>query len=220
MNITSAKSQIVAGVNYLITIEMQPEECATVETTTTSSLTADPLACELKREECDLTIWEQMWLNSTELTKFECSTKRVTVNNLGARHRIDNTDESAKHALAFATTELNKFYKQSVYYVAVVQNTYKQVVNGIKYTFEFEYAPTSCLVSEENMDEFRASDECKVDAKKDSMSCVVSVLDQFWLADEEASSAESSSSENDNGNKKYDVVDKPSRYTLILKNCT
>ena len=74
------------------------------------------------------------------------------------------------------------------------------MVNGIKYTFEFEYAPTSCLIREENMSEFK-SDECKVDHTKESKSCVVSVLDKFWMA-------ETTDSDGDNA-----------RYEIMVTNC-
>lgn len=57
------------------------------------------------------------------------------------------------------------------------------------------------------MEEFK-SDECKVDQEKESLSCVVSVLDQFWLADDE------SVSNSDESNSK------PSRYEVTLTNCT
>lgn len=122
MNITSANKQLVAGVNYFLTIEMQPEECASLKDNDEVASSADPLMCELKHEECDMTIWEKVWLNSTELTEFECKTRRV-VNNLGARHRIDNEDESARHALDFAIAEMNKFYKHAVYYIPLVTKT-------------------------------------------------------------------------------------------------
>lgn len=227
---TSAKKQIVAGVNYFLKIQMEPEECSSRRSETngdeSASVSADALMCELKQEECDLTVWEQVWLNSTQLTDVECTTRRL-VNNLGARHRIDNNDESARHALAFAVAEMSRLHASDVYYVPVVQNTYKQIVNGVKYTFEFEYAPTKCAamppLSEENMNEFRSESECKVDESKQSISCVVSVLDQFWLADEEnSSSASNTDQESSNaagGEPVYKVETKPSRYHLTLKNC-
>lgn len=56
------------------------------------------------------------------------------------------------------------------------------------------------------------NEECKVDTEKDSMSCVVTVLDQFWLADEQET--------DDSTSEPVYKVDKPNRYHVTLKNCT
>lgn len=71
-----------------------------------------------------------------------------------------------------------------------MQNAYRQIVNGIKYTIEFNYAPTSCLIEEKNMAEFN-SDECKVDETKKPITCVVAVWDKIWVDDESTNSGNS-----------------------------
>lgn len=107
---------------------------------------------------------------------------------------------------------MNQASQSSHYFMPLVQNTYKQLVNGIKYTFEFEYAPTSCLIDEENMDLFK-SDKCKVDETKDSLSCVVSVLDQFWVDDEDDKDEKTGNGDAAEGH------GKSPRYKVMVTNC-
>lgn len=184
LNITSARRQLVAGVNYFITIEMQPQNCTDDDAT----------PCELKREECEMIIFENVWLNYTELTGFNCMTRRHL---LGGRNKIANDDANALLALNYVVAQMNMKSSEPVYYVPIVQNIYKQIVNGIKYTYEFDYAPSNCLIEQENMKEFK-SDECKVDETKAFKTCVVIVWDKFWLADDD---------------------DKDARYEIKVANC-
>lgn len=118
VNITSAERQLVAGVNNFITIEMHPQECDE----DVKQSVVDPVSCELKKEECQLTIWEKPWENFLELTDFDCQTRRVT-GNLGARQKIPNDDSFARLALDFAIAHMNKKSNEAFYFVPLVNLT-------------------------------------------------------------------------------------------------
>lgn len=117
MNITSARRQLVAGLNNFITIEMQPEECSS------KSDEEDSFMCDLKKEVCEMTIWEKPWENFVELTNYECQTRSLS-NNLGSRKRIANDDPGARKALDFAIDKMNKLNKNPVYHTPVVFESY------------------------------------------------------------------------------------------------
>lgn len=117
MNITSARRQLVAGLNNFITIEMQPEECSS------KSDEEDSFMCDLKKEVCEMTIWEKPWENFVELTNYECQTRSLS-NNLGSRKRIPNDDPGARKALDFAIDKMNKLNKNPVYHTPVVFESY------------------------------------------------------------------------------------------------
>jgi hypothetical protein len=117
LNITSAQRQLVAGLNYFIKIEMQPEECSS------TSGQEDLLMCDLKKEVCEMTIWEKPWENFVELTRYDCQTLSLS-NNLGSRKRIANDDPGARKALDFAIDQMNKLNKNPVYHTPVVFESY------------------------------------------------------------------------------------------------
>lgn len=98
---------------------MQPENCTITLTTNSQDTALDPSSCEMKKEVCKLTIWEQVWLNRTELTDFDCIARQVSV-NLGGRSKIPNDDPAVLNALRFAVSQMDKLGKEPVYYAPVV----------------------------------------------------------------------------------------------------
>jgi len=155
-----AQKQIVAGVNYFLTVKIKPENCQN--------------DCDI--ETCEMTIWEKPWENFTEMTEFNCKREHSL---FGSNIRIDNNDKFALKALEYAVNQLNNesndMYK---YKLDSVDKIYRQVVNGMKYTFVFKMVKTECA---KNTKDARLLSECPVGKNPQIKNVKVSVLDKPWI---------------------------------------
>ncbi len=160
------QSQVVAGVSYTIKLKIKEAECTE----------------NCQHETCEMKIWEKPWENFRELTNVDCKKKAVTT---GGKRKISTSNKDARKALHFAVLRMNKesndlFYSRPV----SVNQIYKQVVNGIKYTIVFNYGQTECkknthekLLSNSELNECPAADSSQ------NLMCKVAVVDKPWLKD-------------------------------------
>jgi len=199
LKIVSARSQIVSGVKYYIEVKFRDSLCP--KTNTKQNRRSLSSASCLHPEQCEVTVWEQPWLNHTELVSYECKQKSSA--QVGVRQRISNKDEHALKALDFAVLKMNlEAVNERAYFKPQILNTYRQVVSGFKYTFLFKFAPTNCE-KHENLSMLKADDCVFVTSQQPvnegmeklsatitnsddipkTRNCKVSVHDQPWLND-------------------------------------
>ena len=160
VRLSKAQKQVVAGVNYFLTVKIKPENCQN--------------ECDV--ETCEMTIWEKPWENFTEMTEFNCKKEHSL---FGSNIRIDNNDKYALKALEYAVNQLNNesndLYK---YKIESVDKIYRQVVNGMKYTFVFKMVKTDCA---KNAKDAKLLSDCAVGQNAQTKNVKVSVLDKPWV---------------------------------------
>lgn len=128
IGISSAKSQVVSGINYRITSHIG--HCRSAG------------ECEFhKTQNCTMILWEQAWLNSTRLTKYECSKAKFSplykspVMVPGGVAPTDRNDTELLKAAKFVEEELKGRAGQNFKInVKKIYEATQQVVSGMKYT--------------------------------------------------------------------------------------
>lgn len=162
--VTDAESQIVAGVNYYITVRMNDADCSQ--------------QCAV--EECNLIIWVKVWENFRNLTKFECNVVKPEGSMmLGAVSEI-NIDDNSQAALDAVVARINRALDKDTYpyfhKVKKMLNAKRQIVAGNNYKFEFYLAETDCKRNDESVD----LDDCSIKDQSKPFKCSASVLDKAW----------------------------------------
>jgi hypothetical protein len=169
-----AQKQIVAGVSYTFKLKIKEAGCA------------DNCPTEI----CEMQVWEKPWENFRKLTKSACKKRTVS---LGGKHKISPNSKEARKALHHVVLKMNKESNDLFYSKPVsVNQAYKQVVNGIKYTLVFNYAKTECKKESSKLLSRAELSECATasgPADSASSVCKVSVVDRPWL---ESSDSETS----------------------------
>lgn len=128
LKIVSARSQVVSGVKYYIEVKFRDSLCPKQKRRSLSSASC------LHPEQCEVTVWEQPWLNHTELVSYECKQKSA---QLGVRQRISNKDEHALKALDFAVLKMNlEAVNERAYFKPQILNTYRSDFNTNFFSFE------------------------------------------------------------------------------------
>ncbi|XP_067681142.1 uncharacterized protein [Haliotis asinina] len=112
VQIISAKTQVVAGMNYILTMRLKEGD---------------------KTQICYVKIWSQPWLHRKEMTEHSCSqvTKRAG-GLLGGPTGVDVNSAEIQEVANFALTEINGIQGAQNALVKVV-NARKQIVSGINY---------------------------------------------------------------------------------------
>ncbi|KAL4111842.1 hypothetical protein QTP88_015723 [Uroleucon formosanum] len=171
IRVVSAKSQVVAGINYKIQLLVCEKD-----STQGKNIVMDPKYCR----SCDITIWEQSWLNNKNVTKVACSkpselasfssvavTKRdIRENvNLGARIRLNSNDKKVQDIVAYALLSIDKQEgSNKPHILSKIINVSKQIVSGVIYNIELEICDNSTSeVDEKN---------CRI--------CNIKVWEQAW----------------------------------------
>lgn len=165
--VLKAESQIVAGVNYYLTVRMNDAECSQ--------------QCSI--EECNLVIWVKAWENFRNLTSFNCNQVKPegsllvgAVNDLNVSSEM-KLDDNSQAALDVVLARINRAL-DSVYYHKVnsISQAKRQVVAGNSYRFEFTMGETTCKKSET----ITNLSECKLSGASKPLRCNASILDKAW----------------------------------------
>jgi cathepsin F len=171
IRVVSAKSQVVAGINYKIKLLVCEKDSTQGE-----NIVMDHKNCR----SCDVTIWEQSWLNNKNVTKVACSkpseltsfssvavTKRDIHDNvnLGARINLSSNDKKVQDIVAYALASIDKQEGSNKPLVlSKIINVSKQIVSGIIYNIEMEICDNSTAeVDDKN---------CRI--------CNIKVWEQAW----------------------------------------
>ncbi|XP_064602500.1 cathepsin L-like [Liolophura sinensis] len=131
VKVVKAQTQVVAGVNYFITIQIQPAGCTV----------------DCKYEECEVSIFDQEWTQTRKVVNSSCKTVSPSPHPavpLGSESE-NLEDEDVKNAVNFAVEELNK-KSNSLFRANLIelQHAKKQVVAGLKYRLTFLLGDTVC----------------------------------------------------------------------------
>ncbi|VVC40349.1 Hypothetical protein CINCED_3A011948 [Cinara cedri] len=175
IRVVSAKSQVVAGINYKIDLIV----CEKDSTKKNKDIVMDHKNCR----SCDITIWEQSWLNNKNVTKVACTkpselesfsnvaaTKRKRDIHedtmVGSKINLDLNDNKVKDIVDYALSSVDQQEGSGVSHIlSKIINASKQIVAGILYNIELEICENSTS---------------QVDGKKCRI-CNVNVWEQTWL---------------------------------------
>ncbi|XP_060073234.1 cathepsin F-like [Ylistrum balloti] len=151
--VVAASTQVVAGTNYRLTLELD------------------------NGKTCEVTVFNQPWTQTTELTSNTCGpTKR----QLGAPHSISVNDpqvqEILSQAIELANGMSNAMFRMSE---VSIQHITKQVVAGFKYEFDLLMGESSCR----NIEESKGLTAAQCPVKNGGMSQVFHVVGiwQSWM---------------------------------------
>jgi hypothetical protein len=162
VEVVSAQSQVVAGVNYFLKIRMKQASCRR--------------NCPIER--CELEIYEKKWQNFRNLTNFEC-VKVIKQQRLGALTEIPLTNELALQALDFAIARINQETNDLFQHKLVKLNkAFKQVVAGFKYVFDFSIGRTTCTKNDLGQVNLKT---CPLQENAKVKNCTAEIWDQPWL---------------------------------------
>jgi len=171
IRVVSAKSQVVAGINYKIDLLV-----CEIDSTKNENIALDHNNCR----SCNVIIWEQSWLNNKNVTKVGCSntsaltslsnvavTKRDIHDQIsvGTKINIDINDKKIQDIVTYALLSVNQqlgFEKPHI--LSKVINATKQIVSGIMYNIELEIC----------------EDLTSMDDDKKCRICNVNIWEQPW----------------------------------------
>jgi hypothetical protein len=158
IRVVAAKSQVVAGVNYQLTIRMKDADCQR--------------ACPV--EICDLVVYDKPWEKIRNVTNVNCKKRKVI---LGGLNEIPSDNEAALEALEYGLKKINEqsndLYLQKL---VKVDKIYRQIVSGYKYVYEVSLGKSNCMKNTqvENLE------VCPVD-EKNVKKTKIEIWDQPWL---------------------------------------
>uniref|UniRef100_A0A2S2PT97 Putative cysteine proteinase n=1 Tax=Schizaphis graminum TaxID=13262 RepID=A0A2S2PT97_SCHGA len=171
IRVLSAKSQVVAGINYKIKLLVCEND---------SKKDKDIVMDHKNCRGCDVTIWEQSWLNNRNVTKVACSepselssfsniaiTKRdIHENvNLGAKIHLSTDDKKVKDIVDYALLSIDKQEgSNKPHILSKIINVSKQIVSGVIYNIELEICENSTGKDDEK--------KCRI--------CNIKVWEQAW----------------------------------------
>ena len=175
--ITSASKQIVSGVNYKLTIEMDVADA---------------------KQSCNVIVYDQSWTKTRKLTSFECkdpqsgisrkSRQRISTKSrrpivrpntselsvLPPQHcspggycPVDPNEKAVQEMASFATTSLSRLTNAGPLTLFKVRSAARQVVAGFNYQLELEF-----------------------NGANGPLVCNVTVFDQAWTSTREISKSE------------------------------
>ena len=141
-------------------------------------------------ETCNMVIWEKVWENFVNLTNFVCTTMKTDIfseslptNNLLpktallGKEKKSQIDDKSKAALDNLINKINMgMNSEFVHKIKSVSDITKQLVAGMKYTFKFQIAQTTC--KDKNTP---VLDSCEFDSNSSPLDCTGIVVDRVWM---------------------------------------
>ncbi|KAG1665029.1 Kininogen-1 [Nymphon striatum] len=184
--ISSAQEQVVAGMNYKMTVYAAFTMCRKGKETDLSqcrwntNMKDGALKCEIE-------IYQDL-KQQMSLTKRSClpTTLGDVLSNFGAVEaapmlggwmKINTSDSRVQRLAKFAVSQIS-LRSDSLYrhkFIEVKQAEY-QVVSGLKYRFVIEYGLTNCLKISE------IASPCNLQNKNNVNRCTIEVLSQPWMS--------------------------------------
>ncbi|XP_054266042.1 uncharacterized protein LOC128988613 isoform X1 [Macrosteles quadrilineatus] len=181
--VVEAYSQVVAGVKYLLTLELVETNCrkgSAQETSTCSPLNDRVLQL------CDIVVWDKPWENFRKVTKVNCSpaNSREKRALLGGKKPADVNNERVREMAQFAVAQLdaqsNSLNSQKLVEIKEAQT---QVVAGSNYYLKLQLVETNCRKGSET------NEACSSSSNKPVQECDVVVYDRPWDKHREMTSA-------------------------------
>lgn len=187
VKILDAKTQVVAGILYHLTVETGETKCLKEAVDSADQ-------CDLKEDSenhiCKVKVLVQAWANHRELTSSQCSLKAHTrrrraimqmdmPNPLirGGSVKADVGDTAIKEVASFALNAIDRMSNSAMKKKIVnILSAKSQVVEGKLYRLDLEVADTGCLKRHKHTDE-----ECKLAENSETQVCHVEVWERVWL---------------------------------------
>jgi len=155
-SIVQASKQVVAGVNYNITLTVQLTNCSVNSTGSQGSGTQGSGSCTTTSQEtCEVIVWVQSWLKPPMmLTNSSCTlwtSLRVTNDVIPGGWISNNiTNQGVQNASLFAVGELARRRNAVfLYQVGSILQASSQVVSGINYNITLVVLMTNCPCTEQ-----------------------------------------------------------------------
>ncbi len=174
VRVLNASKQVVSGMMYTLQLELNFVDCQ-----------QDSEAC-IRRQICNVSIWEQPWLKKREVTKLTCKEQNTKTENafqssLSRRHllgQITPADPSSKEIKAHAAFALQAIQAQSnsrnLLNIVRIKNAGTQTVAGKKIYLTIEIGETKCPANE-------TSQSCSFDDQADRQLCKIEIWTRPWL---------------------------------------
>lgn len=176
VRVLKATKQVVAGMMYTLELELKFTDCQ-----------QNNKSC-IRRQKCNVSIWEQPWLGKREVTKLTCSdlnteTASALQSSLPRRHLVggitpaDPSSEEIKAHAAFALTAIQaRSNARNLLNIVHIRNAGTQTVSGKKIYLTIEVGQTKCPLSSNQSDR-----ECPLDRSAERQLCKVEIWTQPWL---------------------------------------
>jgi cathepsin F len=183
-SIISARTQVVAGVKYDITLRLATLDCKRSEAQDVQSCSA------VSYQQCSVQIYEQSWTDTLEVESFACQNEpeapvmmsRKKRSLMGGSTDIESFEDNSPERLAVdfvvdhLSAESNGFY--GVEFNRFVKGT-KQLVAGLLFRLTVELNMKSCARNDES--ETKRLSECPAEHQTDLLECDVEIHYQAWL---------------------------------------
>jgi cathepsin F len=169
VKITKAETQVVAGINYRVTVEIGFTNCR-------KNAIRDPdSSCQTQqRQSCTFVVWEQSWLDHIEVTDTKCGSIKSNdyQNEVLPPDVSSETDSEIDEAAAFAVLHLqslsNGRYTMKLKHVV---DATRMTDGGVLYHLKIECLMSSCKSS-------GRLDDCTDGVRDENVTCDVDVLNQ------------------------------------------
>nr|XP_022332043.1 uncharacterized protein LOC111129849 isoform X2 [Crassostrea virginica] len=155
--IRHAETQVVAGLNYKMTVEA---------------------TCGGEKTVCDFVVFDQSWTKTRELTSDHCSTGHRRLAMVGGMSHADTTSAQFQDAMKYVASQVdlqsNGLYRSSpVHY----SHCFQQVVAGMRYVCDITMAENDCTKIDS-----RDLSLCSVKSQGMSSTWHVDIVSQPWMA--------------------------------------
>ncbi|XP_062587265.1 uncharacterized protein LOC134248884 [Saccostrea cucullata] len=151
-----ASTQVVAGINYKLTVEA---------------------TCGGQKTLCQFTVFDQSWTSTRELTSDHCSTSHKRLALVGGLSHADTSSQQFLDAMKYAASQVdmqsNSMYKTTpVHY----SHCFQQVVAGMRYVCDITLTENSCMKGDT-----KDLSLCAVNSNGFSTTWHVDIVSQPWM---------------------------------------
>jgi len=199
MSTLKLRKQVVSGMNYFYDVHMVESTCAKSAGNVTILQRTTCVARAGGRDEvCSITLWEQAWLNHTEVTQMSCqpangtstmsdrtsTTKAQKPPVLGGQVAADSNDADIQSLLwNYIVKKYNSESNAIVYFVPDMVTVHKQVVAGILYTFNVHMRESTCTKYQQGINLYVLTTDGSCAPADDGRTdeCTVKIVEQPWL---------------------------------------
>jgi len=180
-DIISAKTQVVSGTNYNITMRLGETKCTKNGPTKEKNVEDCELMDKHKDFICDVTVYYQSWRNVRKVTAHECHQEIYVMKRsvkhkkiFGGLHQMKKKSGEVKRVIAFATDKLNEKHLKPMRAVLTLKDVTYQMVRGKKYFLTVHIEESSCKNSVHNKG--KTAKKCPPVLKPTLEECQISVV--------------------------------------------
>ncbi|XP_078591933.1 kininogen-1-like [Branchiostoma floridae x Branchiostoma japonicum] len=179
VHIHSASTQVVAGINYHLELEIGATTCSKGDSVSLEDCDIDQNG---RVEICMVTVFDQSWTGTREVISMTCSPKVAVKRQFlaGGLMPADTNNQGIQHLASLSVDHINTMRNAPTLSKLVeVTSAQYQVVAGMKYYLTMEIGTTSCSSSDSTV----LLSDCAVLLGGGREMCDVEVLDQPWIGE-------------------------------------